>query len=169
MILVDETSDDDKSDTIYINEVIKKFFDSNGVNLQFVHLNGKQNYNNKKIVSKIRNYTKMFKKFAGGDTATIYFIDTDSTSKSFKPGSFFHNLTEFGKENGFELVWFCKNAENVFLNVEPDQIENKTQAAIDFVSDCKIDKIDKEKLKKQTIEPNCSNVLFILSKYLKEK
>ena len=169
MILVDETSDDDKSDTVYINEVIKKYFDSNGVNLKFVHLKGKQNYNDKKVVGQIRNLTNMFKKFAGGDTATIYFIDTDSSSKTFKPGSFFYNLTEFVKDKGFELVWFCKNAENVFLNVDPETIENKTAAAIEFAANNMIDKVDKEKLGKQTIEPNCSNILFVLSKYLKKK
>lgn len=169
MILVDETSEDDKSDTIYINEVIKKYFDCNSVNLKFVHLNGKQNYNKKKILSQINNFTKMFRKFTGGETVTVYFIDTDTTNKTFKPGSFFHNLNEFVKENGFELVWFCKNSENVFLNVEPDSLDNKTEAAKDFSARNKIDKIDRDNLSKQIIELNCSNVLIVLSKYLKNK
>ena len=104
-----------------------------------------------------------------GKTITIYFIDTDSSEKEYRQGSFFKNLCDYISEKGYELVWFCKNAENVFLNVEPDTLLNKTQAAKNFAVNNEIDNIDKEKLSKIAIELNCSNILVVLSKYLTKK
>ncbi len=167
LLLVIETSDEDKTDAIYINEVIKHFFDTSGVNMQWIPLGGKTNYKAKKIENKINNFTKMFKSYnKNGMTITIYFIDTDSSKKEYKPGSYFQNLCDYIKEKGYELVWFCKNSENVFLDVEPDTLDNKTQKAKEFSINNMINDIDKEKLSKLSIELNCSNILVILSKYL---
>ena len=66
-------------------------------------------------------------------------------------------------------MWFCKNAENVFLHVEPDVLENKTEAAKEFAINNEIDKLDKNSLSKIAIELNCSNILVVLSKYLIQK
>ena len=67
------------------------------------------------------------------------------------------------------MVWFCKNAENVFLHVEPDALENKTKAAKEFAINNEIDKLDKNSLSKIAIELNCSNILVVLSKHLFQK
>ena len=169
LLLVSETSGEGKTDAIYINNVINKYFDVEGVNIQYIYLKGKQNYKDKKIREHIKNLTSMFGKFPKGKTVTIYFIDVDSEPKEFKAGSFFKNLCEYIEENNFELVWFCKNAENVFLNAEPENLENKTASAKDFAASNKIDSIDKDKLCKMAIELNCSNILVVLSKYLSYK
>lgn len=170
LLLVTETSGEDKTDVIYINEVIKHFFDTSGVNVQWITLDGKTHYKDKKIENKIRNLEKMFKSYnKDGKTVTIYFIDTDSEEKEYKQGSFFKNLCDYITEKGYELVWFCKNAENVFLNVEPETLSNKTQEAKKFAVNNKIKDIDKDKLSKIAIELNCSNILIVLSKYLSKK
>ena len=169
LILVVETSKEEKSDTIYINDVLKKFFDLSDINVQWEYLGGKTNYNNKKIENKIKNLTKMFKSNVSGKTTTIYFIDTDSTETEYKRGSFFYNLQEYVKERGYELVWFCKNIENVFLHKDPNYIDNKTEAAMQFVYDNRIDSIDKNALSKVAIELNCSNILVVLSKHIPNK
>lgn len=169
LLLVVETSSEEKTDAIYINEVIKKYFDVSGVNIKFVPLGGKKHYKDKKIIGKINNYTKMFHKFTNGETITIYFIDTDSVNREYKTGSFFKNLCIFVKQSGYELVWFCKNAENVFLNLEPETLDNKTQMAKAFAAENKINNICKENLSKSIIELNCSNILTVLTKYLNRK
>ena len=87
----------------------------------------------------------MFESNTNGRTVTIFFIDTDSSKAEYKEGSFFYNLSKYIKDSGFELVWFCKNAEN------------------------EIDKLDKNSLSKIAIELNCSNILVVLSKYLIQK
>lgn len=170
LLLVTETSGEEKTDAIYINDVIKHFFDTSGVNIQWITLGGKTNYKNKKIENKIKNLKNMFRSYNdGGKTVTIYFIDTDSTEKVYKKGSFFQNLCDYINEKGYELVWFCKNAENVFLNVEPETLTNKTQEAKDFAKNNTISRVDKERLSKLAIELNCSNILVVLSKYLPNK
>ncbi|MBO5578737.1 MAG: hypothetical protein J5955_06540 [Bacilli bacterium] len=170
LLLVTETSGEDKTDVIYINEVIKYFFDTSGVNVQWITLGGKTHYKDKKIESKIKNLEKMFKSYnKDGKTVTIYFVDTDSIEKDYKQGSFFKNLCDYIKEKGYELVWFCKNSENVFLYREPDSLTNKTEEAKNFAIKGGINGIGKDKLSKMAIELNCSNILIVLSKYLPEK
>lgn len=169
ILLVVETSDEDKSDTIYINEVLKTYFDTKFINLRYIYLKGKTNYNKKNILSYINNQTNVFRKVAKGKTVVIYFIDTDSTNKEYKKGSIFSNISEFVKQKSFELVWFCKNSENVFLNKEPSQIDNKTKVAKVFSSSGKINDINVSNLDRNEIELNCSNIYGILSKYLMKK
>lgn len=169
LLLVVETSSEDKTDAIYINEVIRKYFDVSDVNIQWITLGGKSNYKNKKIRDKIKSLSRMFESYANGKTVTIYFIDTDSTETQYIKGSFFSNLKDYVEENGYELVWFCKNAENVFLRKEPDSLENKTEAAKAFALSGGIDKIPESDLNRLAIELNCSNILLVLSKYLVQK
>lgn len=105
----------------------------------------------------------------GAITKTIYLIDTDSTNKTYEIGSYFYNVQQFCLEREFELVWFCKNAENVFLDKEVDQIDNKTEAAKSLAKNNEIKSLDKNCLCKTEIEYKCSNIFVIISKYLKEK
>ena len=175
LLIVLETSDDSRTDAIYFGEVINRFFlyiDKNSgyeVNTSIIPLSGKQNYKNKKIVNRIKNSIKMFKTYTRGETVVIYCIDTDSVEQVYKRSSFFYNVSTFCKENGFELAWFCKNAENVFLGVEPTTLENKTEAALEFSRNGDINKIKETNLVKEKIELNCSNIVAILDKYLKRK
>ena len=162
LIFIVETSDNDKSDTIYVRTVIDKFYiisdkePESIINIQIHCLNGKHHYKDKKVINYIRNQTKMFSNYnEEAITKVIYFIDTDSIEKEYKNGSFFYNLQEFCKTNDYDLVWFCKNAENVFLNKEPDKIGNKTVAAKKFVSDNIIENIDENKISKDVIDYGC--------------
>lgn len=176
LIFVVETSSDDKTDNIYLRTVLNHFFTTKSkeygceVNTQTIFLNGKQHYKDKKVLSNIANQTRMFASYNDNAiTKTIFIIDTDSTNKAYEVGSFFYNVQQFCLEHDFELVWFCKNAENVFLGKEVDQIENKTEAAKSFAKNNEIEKLDINCLSKSEIEYKCSNILSIIGKYLKEK
>ena len=176
IIFVVETSTNDKSDSLYLRAVLDCYFRFENDNYdgevatQTICLNGKQHYCDKKIINRIANQTKMFtSQNPGAVTKVIYILDTDSTSKVYKPGSFFHNVISFCDKNGFELAWYCKNAENVFLGEETDNVENKTEAAISFVKSGFIKKCRKSNLSKTSIEYKCSNILLVIGKYLKTK
>ena len=174
IIIVFETKNDDKSDSLYISEVINRFFElksKNGeeVNLSKIPLNGKQNYKKKKLLNYINNSIKIFKSYANGETVVIYCIDTDSTEQIYKPGSFFKNLMDFCDEKGYRLVWFCKNAENVFLGVEPETLSNKTLAAKEFSRSGRISLIKENNLQQSKIVLGCSNIVSVLDCYLKRK
>ncbi len=176
IIQVLETSDKDKSDDLYLNSIFRRFFtkldlDGNEVTIQSIFLEGKQNYNSDKIINQINNYTSMFNCWDDnpGKTVVIYFIDTDGADLNYDPNSYFGNLVGFCSENNFELVWFSKNSENVFLNLEPEQVNNKTESAKQFLISNQIFSLDKNKLMKDNLEIGCSNILTVLSKYLKQK
>lgn len=176
LIFLVETSEDDKADNIYIRSVIDKYFlflndkYDGEVNILTYCLKGKQHYNDKKTIDYINNKTRMFASYnEGAVTAAIYFMDTDSVETEYKKGSFFSNVQEFCKEHGFELVWFCKNVENVFLNKEVDQVDNKTESAKEFAINNKIRSIKQANLSKNMIEYGCSNIILVLGKYLKNK
>lgn len=176
LIFVVETSADDKTDNIYLRSVLDYFFTSISkeygceVNIKPIFLNGKQHYKDKKVLNNIVNQTRMFASYnIGAITKTIYIMDTDSVNKVYEVGSFFYNVQQFCVEHNFELVWFCKNAENVFLDKEVDQIDNKTEAAKSFAKNNDIERLDRNCLSKNEIEYRCSNILSVVGKYLKEK
>jgi len=176
IIQVLETSDKDKSDDLYLNAIFRRFFskldlEGNEVTIQSIFLEGKQNYNSDEVIDQINSYTSMFNCWddAPGKTVVIYFIDTDGVRLDYDPNSYFGNLVRFCNEKNFELVWFSKNSENVFLGLEPDQVSSKTEAAKQFLINNKIFDLDKNKLAKENLEVGCSNILTILSKYLKQK
>ena len=176
IILISETSTDDKSDIIYIRSTIDKYFnyesdvyDGEVATIPFF-LHGKQNYCDKRILSRIKSQARMFACYnPGAITVVIYFMDTDSVKKEYKEGSFFYNVKDFCKNNGFELAWFCKNAENVFLKKESSQVASKTESAKDFAFNDGINRINKSDLMDPEINQGHSNILLILSKYLKWK
>lgn len=168
IVLVVETSGIDKTDAIYINAVLDKYYDTEGVNIAYEFLKGKHNYKSQKIVGTINTRVKAFKSY-GGVTVIIYFVDTDSVNPSYEDNSFFANLYKFTKEKGFELVWFCKNVENVFLEVEPESLHSKTESAKNFDRSGKIDELPIEKFQKEKVTIYCSNIMKVLDKYLPRK
>ena len=176
IIQVLETSDKDKSDDLYLNAIFRRFFikfdlEGNEVTIQSIFLEGKQNYNSDQVLEQISSYTSMFNCWDDdpGKTVVIYFIDSDGTRLDYDANSYFGNLVRFCNEKGFELVWFSKNFENVFLGLEPDQVSNKTEAAKQFLINNKIFEIDANRLIKEKLEVGCSNIINILSKYLRTK
>ena len=176
LIIVLETNSEEGTDSLYFHSTLDHYFqrkDLNGneVNIQYVFLNGKQNYNSKTVVDKINNYSSMFNDWEDekGESQVIYCLDTDSLDKEYKGGSFFRNVQDYCQTNNYDLVWFCKNAENVFLNVEPETLSNKILSAITFARNGKISNVKENNLSKHEIEYGCSNILLILSKYLIKK
>lgn len=170
LVFVLECDDEEKSDAIYLNEVISYFYEYKNDNYsqisrQNIFLEGKGKYKN--IKSRIDNERKTFS-CEGGEIKVIYMIDLDSTEPEYKLGSLNRNIMDYCDKNGYDLIWMCKNVENVFLGVESDVVENKTEAAKAFAR-IKDKGFDIIKLSKTRIEQYCSNILLVLDKYLKRK
>lgn len=169
LIVVLETEKDEKSDAVYFSYVKDTYYDmvtdNKDISIQYFYMDGKRNYKAKKLTDRIKNTRAMHRSY-GNECAVAYVFDTDSVAKEYAKGSFFSNVQQYCNDHGFELIWFCKNAENVFLGKEPDSL-NKTAAALEFVRNNR--KIDEYKLSKKTIELGYSNILLVLDKYLKRK
>ena len=169
IILVMETSDEDKSDNIYISKLLDELYIQDNVVIQRIYLGGKRNYKNQKILKDIKSYTNMHKSINNGSTTVIYFVDTYCEEECFKSGSFFYNLRSFIKDKGFELVWFAKNIERTFLNRDLLISENKKIVAKNFSQNTSIPKLNIKNFSSINIHKDSSNILLILDKYLKRK
>lgn len=177
LIFVEETQEENKSDDLYISAVLRTFFlkeDKNGeeVVINKVFLNGKQNYNDEKKLAHINNLKCMFSSNSEEEVKTkvIYFIDTDCYKKKFEEGSFFNNVCIFCIEKGFDLCWFSKNVEDVFLKRVANNNDDKTELAKNYIRDAKMEEnIKKLPLNCKTYTKQGSNVFSVLDKYLKRK
>ena len=74
-------------------------------------MNSKSRYNSKDVV---REIAKKEKEFVLGDTHVIYFIDTDQYERNPEHEREWKEISYFCESNGFDLVWFCHDVEEVF-------------------------------------------------------
>ena len=141
LILVVETNDEQGSDRLYIEDYIKHFYNIAGIKLKFIPMCGKGNYRSTKVQNKINKFINEYKKIN-------------------------EKISVFTKEMDYNLVYFNKNIENVFLkrDVESNQ---KQKEAVRFVSRKHILKFDNSKCSiKIPGTLSSSNIDLILSKYL---
>ncbi|MCI9386160.1 MAG: hypothetical protein HFH77_07380 [Lachnospiraceae bacterium] len=79
-----------------------------------------------------------------------------------------NKISQFCKENGYDLVWFCHDVEEVFLdNKIPDS--QKVQEAGAFRRKKGIQEIPLDKLASSVMRIHTSNIMQILDKYLERK
>ena len=95
-------------------------------------------------------------------------IDLDSDEPNYKKGTLNRNIMDYCESNGYDLIWMCENAENVFLGLEPGVLDDKTEAAKDWARN-KNKELNTVKLSKMNIQKHCSNILLTLDKCLKRK
>lgn len=170
LIFVFETSEEDKSDSIYVNAFLDKYFELDSNIINNIFLKGKQNYNNKVVKRRINNLKKMALSTQNIVTEVIYFIDLDSCGDINKDkGTYLGNLIEYIAANGYELVWFCKDIEEVFLNKTVNKKDNKTALAKDFVKTSGIEKLSLNRFSHNKFERYYSNIYNVLSAYLRTK
>ena len=170
LLVLLETNDELNTDGVYFTEVRRRFYKNYSnhyegeVSIQIIPLHGKQNYKSNKIKQRIKNQIAANKSY-DVHTVVILCIDTDSTKQNFEPGSFFYNVREYCQKYNYELVWYCKNVENVFLGKEANEV-HKVEAAKEFARTERIYEIKESNLSQTIIKYGYSNILLILDKYL---
>ena len=76
---------------------------------------------------------------------------------------------EFAKNNGYDIIWFYEDIDQVYLRNSVVQSE-KTKKAKQFVSHNRIDDVSAIDLSQIVISRNkSSNILVVIDKYLKRK
>lgn len=74
----------------------------------------------------------------------------------------------FCKENGYELIWFCHDVEDVFWRERVSDSQKVSKAA-DFRRQKKIQEVLLSKLSSKSLKNQSSNIMQVLDKYLDRK
>lgn len=160
LILVVECNEQSKSDYHYICGIIKYFFNFSTIKLTPVYAGNKSRLYNDKTNRTIKSFKRQY----NGESIVIVFADYDSSSSSDN-----NAIKTFCMTNGYDLVWFNKEIEEVVFQEEFDK--DKVTAAISFIKNSQAKSININKFSVDC--PNqtrfTSNMFLVLSKYLQRK
>lgn len=161
LIFIVEANKDSQSDYSYISETLKKYYNTLGHKMTPIYLNGKGNYNKKKTEIG-RNISKY-----SGTTHIFMCYDIDNpNNQAYKLNPL---IEEYAKENGYELIWFYEDVEQVYLG---ESVSNsvKTLKAKQFVAHNDIDGVQEINLNQTAISrKKSSNILKVLDEVLQRK
>lgn len=169
LIFCVETNKKADTDWVYIDETIKANYKlSNQIKLSKINMETKSRYDSRKVLADIEKQTKWYKEYAHGETKVIYCVDTDAYESNYEQKKELDDIKSFCEKNGYDLVWFCHDVEEVFLG---KQVENsqKVKEAGTFRSSRGIKRVREEKLSVTEIRNKSSNLLRVLDRYLKRK
>lgn len=68
-------------------------------------------FNSRKVLNEIEKMSKAFP----GKTIVIYCIDTDQMDREYSDNQLFEEIKAFCKSNQYELIWFFRDVEDVYL------------------------------------------------------
>ena len=166
MILCVETKKTADTDSVYIYETIKRWYKiDNTVKLNKVYMNTKSKYNSKSVM---RDIAKKTKDYILGETRVIYFIDTDQYEINVDHAREFDEISRFCQVNGYELVWFCHDVEEVFWGHKVSD-SKKVKEAESFRRKRKIEELQIAKLSCDAKKTCSSNIIKVLDMYLARK
>ena len=169
LIFVLETNKKCKSDWIYIKDTIEYFYNIDANNIKFtqVYMDGKGNFKNKqKEINK--NIDQYAKGASNGNSKVICCLDSDDYDINMEAIKFLNEAFKFCNDNKYELIWFCKYIERVYLRKKVVKDEKKKEAG-KFKANKTIRNIDAKNLVASKYKDGTSNILNILDKYLERK
>lgn len=163
IVICVECNKQSETDKIYISETIKKYYNiGNEVAIRYCKMGTKTKYN--KIQSKIKEATKN-----APDYTIILCVDTDDIFASSEAVSLNEKITEYCHAQGYELVWFCKDIEEVFLHEIVSDTDKPKKAEL-FKTNPRTCKATESSLSVQTPDNRKkSNLLRVLDKYLNRR
>ncbi len=166
MIFCLETNKRANTDYIYMKETMDFLYQkSNQTKISPIYMDGKSKYQSKSVLREIH---KRKKAFITGETRVIYCIDTDEYDRNTEHANEFMAIQSFCEKNGYDLIWFCHDVEEVFQGKKiPDSL--KVQEAGAYRDKNKIREMDLRRLAETSIRSRTSNLLCVLDQYLKRK
>ena len=93
---------------------------------------------------------------------------TDQFEKDANHKKEFDEISAYANRQGYELVWFCHDVEEVYLgkSIVKDAKKNR---AIDFKKKNEIEEVDEKKIASKKKLKCSSNILEVFDKYLNRK
>ncbi len=166
MIFCLETNSRSNTDYIYIKETLNYLYQiNNQIKINPVYMDGKNKYQTKGV---LREIAQKIKAYTIGRSVVFYCVDTDDYDKNTEHAKEFHDIQQFCKNNGYKLIWFCHDIEEVFQGKKISDSQKVREAGV-FRDKNRIEEIPLERLMQKTVKPNTSNIVYILDQYLKRK
>lgn len=167
VILCVETNKKAKTDVGYIDAVIKQLYQINSeIKLQYEYIEGKGGYNASKLLKSIKNDIKALKDESL--SKVVYFIDTDKYDSNPEDQKLNAEIQTFCSKKGYELVWFCRDIEEVFLHRSIEDSKKK-DAVAKFKFEGGLGQATQETLSSSTMAKKKSNMLLVLDQVLERK
>lgn len=172
LFVVEAKSNRHDSDYLYIRALYKEIYMvDNGIRIRPIYMNGKGNYKN--IKSKIDNAIEKYADSGSKDknSVVIYCIDVDDRSgrNAVENNKLNNSIKEYCKTNGYELIWFNKDIEDVFIGKQIDT-KLKTKTASDFSRHGFDKSFSISNLCNENVSSiHTSNIMCVLDKLLKRK
>lgn len=166
MIFCVETRKNADTDGIYLTEILKsRYVISNQVKISKIYMGTKSKYNSREVLNEIKQKTK---DFIHGESHVVYCIDTDNYESNHEQKKEFEEIEKFCTQNGYELVWFCHDVEEVFLGRKVANSDKRKEAEA-FRKNRMIEQVEEEQLMSKTRRKHTSNLLTVVDKYLDKK
>lgn len=118
IFVVESKSDKENSDGIYLKETLNYFYDFNQKDtiIKFVYMNGKQNYNKRKVEQKVLHFIKHAKAMINNIQYKVFYVfDKDNVNLSSEDIIFNKKVTQYCQKNNYCIIWMNKNVEDVYL------------------------------------------------------
>ncbi len=166
IIICVEADKRSRTDNNYINQTLRHYYEiTNDININYINMGGKSKYNSREVSKKINELSSDYKL---GETSVVYCIDTDSFETNNTQKKELDDITAFAEKNGYDLVLFCHDVEEVYWGQHVHD-DNKKDTAVRFVKNKEICNVDPKRLMSDKLSKCHSNVLNIFDKYLKRK
>lgn len=165
VLLCVETNKTARTDYKYIDATIKKFYvNDRKIVYRPIFLESKTKYNAKEKVKEINDAIKKYP----GKTNVIYFIDVDDYDVHYEAKVLYDNIKFYCENNGYELVFFKKDVEDVYLGHSVSK-EQKVKKAEEFTRKKLIEYVEESNLRSEIHRQHTSNILNVLDLFWTKK
>ncbi len=172
LIFCVETNKQSDTDFLYIRNMIDRFYDINGshILLKPVYLGGKGRYSTK---GNKREIDKLIRQFDGGANESksyvLFCFDCDRYDSDPDDKRFLESAKDYCDKNpDYRFIWFCRDAEDVFLGHQVDDKQKKTEARR-FAERKLIKNVEIKNLLSDRYRVHCSNICLVLDEFLDRK
>lgn len=109
-----ESDPQSKTDNMYVKTVLEQHYPRfNQIKFSPIYMGSKHAYKSPKT---LREISKTRHQVSSKDTVhVVYFLDKDQHLTNSEDAEFVRQAEIFAKQNGYHIVWFVKQIEDVFL------------------------------------------------------